>query len=151
MLMTIVRAIYAGMGIANDPNVDDYYTKARGFPITYSPEDDPEVIEEMRIAAVELKKGNDDSEDEAMEALGKQSSSEDETSSDKVGEGAEEDWVDEPDEDTDESSAGAPKQKQKKILTSVDKVRVLSIIVFVFVFDQNTLSATCNRCRYSPI
>jgi hypothetical protein len=107
--MTIVRAIYVGMGIDDDPDIDNYYTKAHGFPITYSSEDDPELIEEMRIAAVELKKGNDDSEDEAMEASGKQSSSEDETSSDEVGEGAEEDWVDELDEDTDELSAGAPK------------------------------------------
>ena len=120
--MIIVRAIYAGMGIADDPNIDDYYTKAHSFPITYSPEDDPEVIKEMCIAAAELKKGSDDSEDEAMEASGEQSSSEDETSSDEVSEGAEKDWVDEPDEDTDKLSAGAPKQKQKKILISVDKV-----------------------------
>jgi hypothetical protein len=147
--MTIVRAIYAGMGIADDPDVDDYYTKASGFPITYSPEDDPEVTEEMHIAAAELKKGNDDSEDEAMEASGERSSSEDETSNDEVDEGAEEDWVDEPDEDTDKSSAGAPKWKQKKILTSVDKVHALSIIVFVF--DQNMPPATFNCCRYSPI
>jgi hypothetical protein len=45
------------MGIAPDPNVDDYYTKARGFPITYSLDDDPEVIKEMPIAAAELKCG----------------------------------------------------------------------------------------------
>jgi hypothetical protein len=147
--MTIVRAIYAGMGIADDPDVDDYYTKARGFPITYSSEDDPEVIEEMRIAAAELKKGSDDSENEAMEASGEQSSSEDETSSDEVGEGAGEDWVDEPDSEDADESGGAPKRKQKKILTSVDKVRALSIIIFVF--DQNTPPATCNRCRYPPI
>ena len=75
MLMTIVRAIYARMDIANDPDVNDYYTKAHGFPITYSPEDDLEAIEEMHIAAVKLKKGSDDSEDEVMEASGKQSSS----------------------------------------------------------------------------
>ena len=53
------------MGFADDPDVDDYYTRARGFPIAYSPDDDPEVVEEMRIAAAELKKGGDDSEDEA--------------------------------------------------------------------------------------
>ena len=47
----VTRAIYYGMGIADDPDVDDYYTKARGFPIAYSPDDDPEVIEEMCIAA----------------------------------------------------------------------------------------------------
>ena len=72
-----------------------------------------------------------------MEASGERSSSEDETSNDEVDEGAEEDWVDELDEDTDKSSAGAPKWKQKKILMSVDKVHALSIIVFVF--DQTGL------------
>ena len=45
------------MGIADDPDIDDYYTRARGFPIAYSPDDNPEVVEEMRIAAAELKKG----------------------------------------------------------------------------------------------
>ena len=45
------------MGIADDPDIDDYYTRARGFPIAYSPDDDPEVVEEMHIAAAELKKG----------------------------------------------------------------------------------------------
>jgi len=122
-----VRAIYAGMGIADAPDVDAYYPKARGFPITYSPEDDPEVIEEMRITAAELKKGGDDSNDEALEASGEQSSSEDETSSDEVGEGAEKDWVDEPDEDTDKSSAGAPNGSRRRSLQALDKVRALSI------------------------
>ena len=41
------------MGIADDPDIDDYYTKAHGFPITYSPDNDPEVIEEMHIAKAE--------------------------------------------------------------------------------------------------
>jgi hypothetical protein len=41
--MTVVRAIYSGMGIADDPDIDDYYSRAQGFPITYSPYDDPEV------------------------------------------------------------------------------------------------------------
>jgi hypothetical protein len=45
--MTAGRGIFSGMGIADDPDVNDYYTKARGFPITYSPDDDPEVVEEM--------------------------------------------------------------------------------------------------------
>jgi hypothetical protein len=45
------------MGFADDPDVDDYYTRARSFPITYSPDDDPEVVKEMCIAAAELKKG----------------------------------------------------------------------------------------------
>ena len=44
------------MDIADDPDIDNYYTRARSFPITYSPDDDPEVVEEMHIAAAELKK-----------------------------------------------------------------------------------------------
>ena len=53
------------MGIADDPDVNDYYTRACGFPIAYSPDNDPEVVEEMCIAAAELKNVGDDSEDEA--------------------------------------------------------------------------------------
>ena len=87
--MTVGRAIFSGMGIADDPDVDDYYTKARGFPITYSPDDDPEVVDKMRIAAAELKKGGDDSEDEIIEGSTEESSSEDSD------DGAVEDWVDE--------------------------------------------------------
>ena len=36
--MTVGRAIFSGMGIVDDPDVDDYYMKAWGFPITYSPD-----------------------------------------------------------------------------------------------------------------
>jgi len=35
------------MGAAEDPDVKDYYDKSRSFPLTYSPEDDPEVIKDM--------------------------------------------------------------------------------------------------------
>jgi hypothetical protein len=38
------------MGAAEDPDIDDYYDKSREFSLTYSPEEDPEVIEEMRVA-----------------------------------------------------------------------------------------------------
>jgi hypothetical protein len=109
--MTVERAIFLGMGITDDPDVNDYYTKVRGFPITYSPDDDPEVVEEMRIAAAELKKGGDDSENENMEGSTEASSSEDDD------DGAiEEDWIDE-----DEPTPGQVKCKEK-ILSSVDKV-----------------------------
>ena len=77
------------MGIADDPDVDDYYTRAPGFPIAYSPDDDPEVVEEMRIAAAELKKGGDNSKDEATKDS--ENSSDDETASDEGEGGAEED------------------------------------------------------------
>jgi hypothetical protein len=55
--MTVVRAIYSGMGIADDPDIDNYYSRACGFPVTYSPDDDLEVVEEMCIAVAELKRG----------------------------------------------------------------------------------------------
>ena len=103
--MTVRRAIFSGMGIADDPNVNDYYTKIRGFPITYSPNDHPEVVEEMRIAAAELKKGSDDSENENMEGSTEASSSEDDD------DGAiEEDWMDE-----DEPTPDQVKHKEKML------------------------------------
>ena len=109
--MNVGRAIFLGMEIADDPDVNDYYTKVRGFLITYSPDDDPEVVEEMRIAAAELKKGSDDSENENMEHSTEASSSEDDD------DGAiEEDWMDEV-----EPTPGQVKCKEK-ILLSVDKV-----------------------------
>ena len=107
------------MGIADDPDVDNYHTRARGFLITYSPDDNLEVVEEMRIAAAELKKGGDDSEDEATKDS--ENSSDDETASDEGEGGAEEDWADE-DENVGELNPGP--SKRKKMLSSVDKVRV---------------------------
>ena len=110
--MTVVRAIYSGMGIADDPDIDDYYSRAQGFPITYSPNNDLEVVEEIRITAAELKKGSDDSEDNAMQ--GSESSSDDETDSSEGKGGAEEDWADE----------DGPSKHNQKTLLSVDKVCV---------------------------
>ena len=52
------------MGAAEDPDIDDYYNKSHEFPLTYSPEKDPEVIEEMRVAAAELERGENSSEGE---------------------------------------------------------------------------------------
>ncbi|KIM71293.1 hypothetical protein PILCRDRAFT_757750 [Piloderma croceum F 1598] len=111
------QAIFSGMGIADDPNVDDYYTKARGFPITYSPDDDPKVVDEMRIAAAELKKGGDDSEDEIIEGSTEESSSEDND------DGAVEDWVDEDEEDPTTSQAKC----KRKIFSSVDKLHAIVV------------------------
>ena len=52
------------MGAAEDPNVNDYYDKSRSFPLMYSPEDDPEVIKDMQVAAAELEKGSNDNNDD---------------------------------------------------------------------------------------
>ena len=113
------------MGIADDPDVDDYHTRARGFLITYSPDDNLEVVEEMRIAAAELKKGGDDSEDEATKDS--ENLSDDETASDEGEGGAEEDWADE-DENVGELNPG-PSKCNKKMLLSVDKVHVLYCLI----------------------
>jgi hypothetical protein len=66
----------------------------------------------MRIAAAELKRGNDNSEDEIIKGSTEESSSEDSD------DGAVEDWVDEDEEDPTTSQA---KHKQK-IFSSIDKV-----------------------------
>jgi hypothetical protein len=123
------------MGIADDPDTDDYYTKARGFPITYSPDEDPEVIEEMRIAQAELKNGGDESEDEDMEGAGGEGSSEDDTTSGEDGEVGAEDWVDEGSDE--ESSAGQSKRK-RKVLSSVDKVRKIQYIILLILTKTRT-------------
>jgi hypothetical protein len=121
MPTTVARAIYSGMGIADDPDVDDYYTRACGFPTTYSPDDNPEVVEEMHIAAAELKKGGDNSEDEAMEdSLASLSDDSDGVASGEGKGGAEEDWEDE-NENAGKSSAG-PSKRNQKTLSSVKKV-----------------------------
>ena len=76
----------------------------------------------MCIVAAELKKGNDDSKDENIEASMEKSSSED------GDDGAvEEDWAD---EDEDEPTTGQAKCKWKKIFLSVDKVH--TVIQFPF-------------------
>jgi hypothetical protein len=101
------------MGIGDDPDVNDYYTKTCGFPMTYSPGDDPEVMEEMQIAAVELKNGDCDEVESVNE-----SSREDKTASeDGREEGVEESWVDQDDK------AGELEMRKQKTLTSIDKVR----------------------------
>jgi hypothetical protein len=115
------RAIYFGLGCADDPNVDDYYHQAHGFPMVYSPDEDPEVVEEMRIAKAELKAGADDVEDADQD-----SSSEDSTG-DEGDEDGEGDWVDVNEiEGNDTGSENQPeKQKRRrKMLSCVDKVCV---------------------------
>ena len=117
MPTTVARAIYSGMGIADDPDVNDYYTRVRGFPIT---NDDPEVVEEMRIVAAELKKGGDNSKDEAMEDSSESlSDNSDGVASGRGKGGAEEDWVDK-NENAEKLSAG-PSKRNKKTLLSVEK------------------------------
>ena len=108
--MTVVRAIHSRMGIADDSDIDDYYSRIHGFPITYSPDDDPDVVEEMHIAAAELKKGGNEGENDVTK--GSESLSDDETDSGEGEGGAEEDWADE---------EGLSKHNQKTLL-SVDKV-----------------------------
>ena len=88
----------------DDPDKIDNYNKARAFPIAYSADDDPEVADEMRIAAAELKEGDGDKDDNEHEISSDESSDE----SDK------DEW--EEDED------GSQGQLKKKKFSSVDKV-----------------------------
>src|ERR1700723_1586715 len=96
------------MGAAEDPDVDDYYNKSREFPLTYSPEEDPEVIEEMRVAAAELERGENDSE-------GEEDGNESDESSASGGSGSEDDgpeegWEADDDEDGLASTGGQSKR-----------------------------------------
>ena len=78
----------------------------------------------MCIAAAELKKGGNDSEDKATKDSG--NSSDDKTASDEAEGGAEEDWADE-DEYVGELNPG-PSKHNKKMLLSVDKVHMYIIL-----------------------
>jgi hypothetical protein len=119
------RAIYYGLGCADDPNVDDYYNKSRGFPNTYSPDEDPDVVEEMKIAEAELKRGSGDGTDDDADDANQESSS-DGSTDDKGGDSGddnENDWADEDEEMRDQGLDQSEKRKQKqKVLSCVDKV-----------------------------
>ena len=101
------------MGAAENPDIDDYYNKSREFPLTYAPKEDPEVVEEMRVAAAELERGENDSEgeeddDESDESLASGwSGSEDD--------GPEEGWEDVDDEPV----------KGTKLMSAIDKVCII--------------------------
>ena len=115
------RAIYFGLGCADNPDVDDYYDQARGFPMVYCPDEDPQVVEEMKIAEAELKAGAEDVEDADQDSSGEDSTG------DEGEEDGEDDWADVDEiEDDDASSENQPeKQKRKrKVLSCVDKVCV---------------------------
>ena len=100
------RSILHGVGAAKDPDFVDYYNKARAFPIVYSASQDPEVIDEIKIAAAELKDG------------GNRGKLEDATSGDETSEESDEgNAANRVDEDEQEQS------KKKKVFFCVDKVR----------------------------
>jgi hypothetical protein len=81
------RAILHGTGVTDNPDKIDNYIKACAFPITYSVDDDPEVMDEMKIAVAELKGGNNNDNDEAEMSSDKSSdrSDEDEWEEDEDG------------------------------------------------------------------
>jgi hypothetical protein len=116
--------IFHGLRITDDPDEIDYYEKARAFPIVYSPDDNPEVIEEMKVVAAELKDGGDNSDENEIEDSSG-SPSEDSTDSSE-GESAEDEWVDEGmDVDREEEAAPIQPKKSKgrqKVFSCVKKV-----------------------------
>jgi hypothetical protein len=124
------RAILHGIGAADDPYVTDNCNKARAFPIAYSADDDPEVVDEMNITAVELKEGNEKDEDRQ------------ETSSD---ESSDESDMDEC-EDDDDSHDGRAKTKR---FSCVDKVRCVTILLRKRLTIISYLIASC-CCRRHP-
>ena len=90
----------------------------------YSPDDDPEVIEEMKVVAAELKDGGDNSDENEIEDSSG-SPSEDLTDSSE-GESAEDEWVDEGmDADGEEAAPIQPKKSKgrQKVFSCVEKVR----------------------------
>ena len=117
------------MGAAKDPDVDDYYNKSREFPLTYSPEEDPEVIEEMWVTVAELERGENDSK-------GKEDGNESDESSASGGsssedDGPEEGWEDDDDKDGLASTGGQSKRtKGAKTMSVIDKVRTVDFCVF---------------------
>ena len=112
------------MGAAEDPDINDYYEKSREFPPTYSPEEDPEVIEEMRVTAAELERGENNSEgkddsDESDESLASGGSGNEDN-------GPEEGWDDVDDEDGLASTGNQLKRtKGTKLMSAIDKVRTM--------------------------
>ena len=119
-----IRAIYHGMGAAEDPDVEDYYNKTRSFPLTYSPEDDPEVIEDMRVAAAELERGSDNDNEggEGGNESSDDSSESNESDAEAAGQdGGDEGWED--DEDEDGTVTQSMGRKRSKMMLVIDKVQ----------------------------
>ena len=112
------------MGAAEHPDIDNYYDESCEFPLTYSPEEDPEVIKEMRVTAAELERGENNSEgkddsDEFDESLASWGSSGKDNR-------PEEGWDDVDDEDGLASTGNWLKStKGTKLMLTIDKVHTM--------------------------
>jgi len=142
------RGIYYGLGCAKDPDVDNYYEQACAFPMVYSPDEDPEVVEEMKIAEVELKGGSGTKDGEDIEDVDQKSSDEDSTGEEGDEEGDEDgegDWVD-ADEIKDDTANNVDqptkKKRKQKVLSYVEKVCIYRNLKSI---DIDKSSALCNR------
>jgi len=132
------RAIYAALGAAPNPDEIDNYEITRGFPLAYVPEEDPEMIDEMKWAKEDTANAgaNDDSENEVAES--------DRMASDESdNEGG---WVD---EDADGvTSELSSNKKRKKTFTAIDKVRImLSCVLYLLIEEVDS----CYRSQYSSL
>lgn len=134
--LRFLRAIYCRLGSADNPDVHDYYNKARAFPIVYSPETDPEVIDEMNLAASELKNGEDEEKGENDDVTGHGYVSDIESTSEEDEDG----WEDEGGKVDYDPSASKKKRKQ---LSSVDKVCELQVL---FRSNADQIEAPCSSC-----
>jgi hypothetical protein len=114
------------MRAAEDPDIKDYYDKSRSFPLTYSPDDDPKVIEDMRVAAAELERrtGSNNDSDEDREDLNESSdddSERDESSGEADGQDdGDEGWED--DEDEGGTTTQLKGRNRSKMISVIDKV-----------------------------
>jgi len=128
------RAIYAALGAAPNPDEIDNYEITRGFPLAYVPEEDPEMIDEMKWAKEDTANAgaNDDSENEVAE-------------SDRMASDDEGGWVD---EDADGVTSELSSNKRKKTFTAIDKVRImLSCVLYLLIEEVDS----CYRSQYSSL
>ena len=112
------------MEAVEDPDIDNYYDKSCEFPLTYSPEEDPEVIEEMWVAVAELERGENNSEgeddsDESDESLASGGSGSEDN-------GPEEGWDDVDDEDG--LGNWLKRTKGTKLMSAINKVRTMDFL-----------------------
>ena len=112
------------MRAAEDPYIDNYYDKSHEFPLTYSPEEDPKVIEEMWVTVAKLERGENNSE-------GKDDGDESDESLASKGSGSkdnrpEEGWDDVDNEDGLASTDDRLKRtKGTKLMSAIDKVHTM--------------------------
>ncbi|KAK7014646.1 hypothetical protein R3P38DRAFT_2638211 [Favolaschia claudopus] len=120
VLNIVAQTIYFVLGIADDPDVVDYYEESRKFPLAYDSAQDPEVVAEMALMAEEAKSAPDGAARTAGRAPDAADSDSDSSDDDN-----DDDQHEESMGDSEPLSAPKPRQKKKKVKrkpTIVDKL-----------------------------